>query len=167
MFELGDAGIVLIHGVVHRAVALKILLEQRLKAEIQGTVGQGAKAEAKQLVRLAGVDHRAGEFLPLPAHLVSGDIQAGQSVPPQLHGDIGVVQHLLKHRGIALQRHSLISILKIPVIPGQEHRHPGRGVGVDLLRLLSPLLHGVAHEDVVVHIIGQGGDLGIGVLPKL
>ena len=60
-----------------------------------------------------------------------------------------------------------MSVLEVAAVLGQEHRHPGGGVGVDVLRALSPLLHGVVDKDVLVHIIGQSGNLGIGILPQL
>ena len=78
-----------------------------------------------------------------------------------------MVQHPLKHGGVTLLRHALEGVLEVAVIPGEEHRHPGGGVGVDRLRLLSPLLHGVVDKHVLVHIVGQSGDLGVSVLPQL
>ena len=167
MLELSDAGIVLVHRVIYRAVALKIILRQGLEPEVQCAVGEGAELEAKQLVRLAGVDHRTVKRLPVHPELLPGQVQPLQGVCAQLHGDIGVVQELLKQGGVALQGHALIGVLEVPVVPGQEHGHPGGGVGVDLLGGLAPLLHGVVDEHVLIHIVRQGGDLWVGVLAQL
>ena len=40
VLELGDAGVVLIHGIVYRSVALPEVHRVGLKAEVQGAVGQ-------------------------------------------------------------------------------------------------------------------------------
>jgi len=78
-----------------------------------------------------------------------------------------VVQQGLEHGGVALQRHALVGVLKVAAVLRQKDRHPGGGVGVDLLRRLPPLLHGVADKDVAIHIVGQGGQLRVGILPQL
>ena len=167
VLELGDAGEVLVHGVVHRAVALKVVPGQGLEPEVQGAVGERAEPEGEQLVRLAGVDHRAVKVRPVHPDALPGQVQPLQGVRPQLHGDAGVVQQLLKQGGVPLQGHALIGVLEVPVVPGQEDGHPGGGVGVDLLGGLAPLLHGVVDEHMLIHVVGQGGDLGVGVLPQL
>ena len=117
MLKLRDAGILPVHGVVHRAIALKIVPGQGLKLEIQGAVGQGTEAEAEQLVCLTGVDHRAGKGLPVHPQRVAGHVQPLQGIAAQLHGDVGVGKHPLEHGGIALQGHALIGVLEIPVVP--------------------------------------------------
>ena len=111
--------------------------------------------KAEELVHLAGVDDGAACLL-----------QDGAGVHPQADLNVGVVQHPLKHFGVALQRHTLIGVLKVAVVPGQAHRHPGGGAGVDLLRLLAPLLHGVVDKDVLVDIVRNGGHLRVRVLPQ-
>ena len=78
-----------------------------------------------------------------------------------------MVQHPLEQDGIALQGHPLIGVLEIAVVPGEKDRHPGGGIGVDLLGGLAPLLHGVVNKDVLIHIIRQGGDLRVPGLPQL
>ena len=158
MFELSDAGKVLVHCVIDCAVPLEVVLLQRFEGKIQRAVGEGAEPEAKQLVRLAGVDNLAVKGGAVYLQCVTGQVQPTQGVRPQLHGDAGMVQHPFKHGGIALQRHPLVCILKIAVVPGQEHGHPGGGIWVNVLRPLAPLLHGVVDKDVLVHIIRQGGD---------
>lgn len=97
VLEFRDAGILPVHGVVHRAIALKIVLVQCLELEIQRPIGQGAEAELKQLVGLAGVDHLTGKGLPVHLQRVAGHVQPLQGVAAQLHGDVGVGQHPLEH----------------------------------------------------------------------
>ena len=64
-----------------------------------------------------------------------------------------MIQHTLEQRGIALQGHSLIGVLEIPVVPAEKDGDPGRGGRVNLLGELPPLLHGVVNEYIFVDII--------------
>ena len=64
-----------------------------------------------------------------------------------------MIQHTLEQRGIALQGHSLIGVLEIPVVPAEKDGDPGRGGRVNLLGELPPLLHGVVNEYILVDII--------------
>ncbi len=167
VLELGDAGVVLVHGVVHRAVALEIVLVQGLEPEVQGAVGQGAEAAAEQLVRRAGVDHRPGNGPPSTVSTSPSSPSRGRASTPSSTVMLGWSSMRLKQGGVALQGHALIGVLEIAVVPGQEDRHPGGGVGVDLLRGLAPLLHGVVDKDVLIDVVGQGGDLRVRILPQL
>ena len=66
-----------------------------------------------------------------------------------------VIQQLFKYRGIAVQRKPLKFILKIPVIPGQEYRHPSRYRRIDLLRGFSPLFHRIFEKYIFIYILGD------------
>ena len=168
MLEFRDTGIGPVHSVVHRAVGLPELCQVGLKDKVQRAVGQTAKAAVKQLIRRAGIDDGAGERLPFQLDAaVFAQLQNSAGLGVQAHGDVGVVQHFLKQGGIALPGHPLPGILEIAVVPGEEHGHPGRGIGVDLLGGLPPLLHGVLDKYMLIDIVRQGGDLRVLALPQL
>ncbi len=147
-------------------MALIKVLRVGLKTEVQRPVGQTAEPAAEELVQRTGKDHRPGERLPVQQKRVPQSEQSG-GVRAQLHRDVGVVQQTLKNGGVAVQGHPLPGVLEVTAVPGEENGHPGGGVRVDLLRPLSPLLHGVADKDMVVDIVCQSRDLRIGVGPQL
>ena len=148
-------------------MALPEVLSIGLKGEVQGAVGQTPVPAAEQLVHRPGVEHQPLKGFPVQqdAPILQG--QAGGGVHPGLYRQVGVVQQPLEHGGIALQRHALVNVLKIPAVLRQEHRHPGGGGRIDLLRLLPPLLHGVADKHMVVYKVGQCPQVRIGALPQL
>ena len=78
-----------------------------------------------------------------------------------------MVQHGLKEGGVALQGHALILVLEIAVVLRQEDRHPGSSVGIDLIRGLAPLLHGVVDEHVLIDVVGHLGQLRVLILAQL
>jgi len=81
--------------------------------------------------------------------------------------DIGMIQQVLEHPCVAVFRHGLIGVLKIPVVPGNKHRDPLRDLRGDLLRPAAPLLDGIVDENFLVDKIGQHFQLGIIGLPQL
>ena len=73
----------------------------------------------------------------------------------QHDSDIAVRQHLLEHRRIAVERHRLIRVLEVPVVAADVHRDACGHRGIEFVRLQSPLLDGVAEEDVFVYVVGE------------
>ena len=65
-----------------------------------------------------------------------------------------MIQHTLEQRGVALQGHSLIGVLEIPVVPAEKGWGPGPVVAGSISSgELPPLLHGVVNEYIFVDII--------------
>ena len=66
-----------------------------------------------------------------------------------------------------MKRHALPRFLEIPVVMGDQHRHTACHSRIDLLRRLSPLLHGIMKKNIFINIICNLTDLRVFMLPKL
>ena len=137
MLVFADPGIGHVLGrIIHRAGLLKPFLIQRLVPELQAAVGQAAETVVEELV------DRAGEHQPVGAHFVFDVRVLGRRADP----DIVVVQHVLEHGGVAVERHRLERVCKIAVVGVHPGRHPRGHRTVQLGRVQPPLLAGVAAE---------------------
>ena len=78
-----------------------------------------------------------------------------------------MVEHLLEELRVAEDGHALVGVLEIAVIARDEYRHARRHRRVDFLGREPPLLLRVVQKDVLVHEIGDLGELGVVLLAQL
>ena len=78
-----------------------------------------------------------------------------------------MVEHLLEELRVAEDGHALVGVLEVAVIARDEYRHARRHRRVDFLGREPPLLLRVVQKDVLVHEIGNLGELGVVLLAQL
>ena len=77
----------------------------------------------------------------------------------EFHCDVGSVEHLPNHCGVAFERNALVSVLEVAVVSGEINRNAGGDGTVDLGGILSPLLLCVMEEDVLVDVLGEEAEI--------
>ena len=134
-------------------------LVESLVDEIEGTVGQAAKASQEQLVEGAGVDDGPLEGHALDMNGLQGGVflAAGEDeiedafrLGAQADGDLLVAEQVLEQARVAIDRHPLEGVLEVAVVPGDEHGHARGHRGIHFLGSEAPLLLGIVEEHVLV-----------------
>jgi len=141
---LVDAGEVVVVGVVDGGAGLVVLPVVGLHFEMDAPVWEGSKGVIHELVDGAGVEDE----------VVAGGVEALEACI-QFHFDVGPVQHLPDHLGVALEGYALIGVLEVPVVPGEVHGDAGGDGAVQGRGAGAPLLLGVVDEDILVDVFGE------------
>ncbi len=69
-----------------------------------------------------------------------------------------MIQHVLEHARVALRRHGLEGVGEIAVVGVGSGWHPRRHRAIQLGRIKSPLLAGVAPEEFLIEVPPHFGD---------
>ena len=146
---LGDPGVGhRLVGIVHHGHRLEPFLVQRLVLEPQRTVRQLAVAVAEVLVDRAG-EHQVPVRIGRPR---LGIVGAEQQI------DVRMIEHAFEHPRVALGRHGLELVAEIARIGVGAGRHARGDRLVELARVESPLLAGVAAEEGLVEFASHRRD---------
>ena len=149
MLVLDDAGIGgLGVGVVDHRVALIVVGVQHLGLKADAAVLQSTQTVAEVGVHRAGIDH-----------LLSQCVQrslVGQIIHVQAH--LGTGQHLFHHGGVTAIWDALIQGVEVVVVVGKAHRQALDDKGGQFGAGTSPLLAGVALNELFVDIGAHKAD---------
>jgi len=168
VLELGDAREVLGNRVIDGANGLELVLVERLEDHVDGTIRQGAEIEPKELVEGTRIDDLATVG---PATDRDGGVAYAKDVTrvdAKEDRDEIVVEHVLEEVGEGDLGHALVRGLReVAVVIAHEDRHTTHDGGIDVIRGLAPLLHRIVQKDVLIHVVGDFGELGIVLLAQL
>lgn len=139
-------------GVVHLGYALIVAVHDS-GIEAERAVLKLSEPVVIVFVHLAGVDDLAGEF-----------VLVGQVVHASLYLDIVMVEHVLEHPGIAVNRNTLEAVVEVAVVVGKPDRQPVDDGRRKLGRVTAPLLGRVTFDEEFVEFFA---DLGNAPLPEI
>ena len=131
LFE--DSGEIILIGIIDSPHFLIPCLLMGFKMKAQASIRQLSMFIAKKGIDRACVNH---SFIP-------DFIRDFLIVRIEEHLYIRMVKHAVKHCRKAMQRNSLIRVLKITIVPADIHRNPCGNRRFQLLRLQIPLLDGI------------------------
>jgi len=119
-----------------------LFLVQGFVLELQRTVRQLAELEVKILIDRAGKNH----------FLEGNEIDYLMVIGVEHHLNVGMVEHLLEHSGVAVQGHCLVGIGEVPVVAVGAGRHARGHRFIELRGVEAPLLIGVVLEEFIVQL---------------
>ncbi len=144
----GDAGVILRHRIIHHRNRLELLDIDGAVIETQRTVGQLAIAPVEELV------DRTREDQPVVRNLILDLAVVGL----QHDLDLGMLDHLLEHPGIAVQRHRLERVAEVAVVAVGTRGDTRRHRLVELRGVDAPLLARIAAEELLIELAANGAD---------
>ena len=162
VFELMDAGEIVIVRIVDDGVVEAVLAHVGLELEALRAVGEAAELVVHQFIGGPGVEDPVILFRRIG---IEGSLQ------PDL--DVGHVQHVADHGRVPAEDRSpagiveradgyaLVAVAEIPGVPGDDDRHAGGDGGVQLRGVLPLLLGRIMHVDVLVDILCQALQVGV------
>ena len=148
VLELGHARVGVVVGIIDHRHRLVERLVERLELELQRSIRQAPESIIEVRVDWTGVDERT----------IRDDVFHFAEVAVEQHLDVRVRQHALKHPRVPVQRHGLVRVGEVPIVPIGSHRDARGHLRLQLGRIEPPLLARVVLEKFLVQLAADLAD---------